>query len=78
MGINDPSVKQKLQLVTEFSLDKAAMIARQNEQVKTEMRVQLHEQVAAAKIVSRTGTYASRDKRSPRQKPTSTAKYTKL
>ena len=72
MGINDPSVKQKLQLVTELSLDKAVMIARQNEQVKMEMRVQLHEQVAEAKIVSRTGTYASREKRSPRQKPIST------
>ena len=48
------------------------MIARQNEQVKMEMRVQLHEQVAEAKIVSRTGTYASREKRSPRHKPIST------
>ena len=36
MGINDPLVKQKLQLMgADLSLDKAVTIARQNEQVKT-------------------------------------------
>ena len=42
MGINDPLVKQKLQLMAaDLSLDKAVSIARQNEQVKTQMREQL-------------------------------------
>ena len=42
MGINDPLVKQKLQLMAaDLSLDKAVTIARQNEQVKTQMREQL-------------------------------------
>ena len=42
MGIGDPLVKQKLQLMAaDLSLDKAATIARQNEQVKTQMREQL-------------------------------------
>ena len=42
MGINDPLVKQKLQLMAaDLSLDKAVSIARQNEQMKTQMREQL-------------------------------------
>ena len=42
MGIGDSSVKQKLQLMAaDSSLDKAVTIARQNEQVKMQMREQL-------------------------------------
>ena len=42
MGMNDPLVKQKLQLMAaDLSLDKAVTIARQNEQVKTQRREQL-------------------------------------
>ena len=42
MGIHDPLVKQKLQLMAaDLSLDKAVAIACQNEQVTTQMREQL-------------------------------------
>ena len=38
MGVKNQAVKQKLQLITDLSLDKAVTIARQHEQVKLQMR----------------------------------------
>ena len=38
MGVIDQAVKQKLQLITDLSLEKAVTIARQHEQVKLQMR----------------------------------------
>ena len=53
MGVRDQAVKQKLQLITDLSLDKAMTIARQHEQVKLQMREQQLEQdkhVAEARV----------------------------
>ena len=44
MGVRDQAVKQKLQLITDLNLDKAMPIARQNEQVKLQIREQQLEQ----------------------------------
>ncbi|KAI0226278.1 hypothetical protein LSAT2_023096 [Lamellibrachia satsuma] len=50
---------EKQQLITDLSMEKAVMIARQEEQVKSQMRAQLHENVAEARVVPRvTGRYA--------------------
>ena len=64
MVIKDPSVKQKLQLITDLSLEKAVTIARQDEQVKSQMREQLHENVAEARVVPRVAGRYAKDKRS--------------
>jgi len=56
MGVRDRAVKQKLQLITDPSLDKAMTIARQHEQVKLQMIEQQLEQeqhVAEARVSSR-------------------------
>ena len=53
MGVRDQAVKQKLQLVTDLSIDNAMAIARQQEQVKLQMREQQPEQeqhVAEARV----------------------------
>ena len=44
MGVRDQAVKQKLELITDLSLDKAMTFARQHEQVKLQMREQQLEQ----------------------------------
>ena len=44
MGVRDQAVKQKLQLITDLSLDKAMTIARQHEQVRLQTREQQLEQ----------------------------------
>ena len=59
MGVRDKAVKQKLQLITNLSLDKAMTIARQHEQVKLQMREQQLEQeqhVAEARVSPSPGT----------------------
>ena len=53
VAVKDQAVKQKLQLITDRSLDKAMTIARQHEQVKLQMREQQleHDQhVADARV----------------------------
>ena len=55
MGVRNQAVKQKLQLITDLSLDKAMTIARHHEQVKLQMREQQLEQdqhVAEARVSS--------------------------
>ena len=62
MGINDPLVKQKLQLMAaDLSLDKAVTITRQHEQVKTQMREQI--QHTAHVLEARAGGRYVKDRR---------------
>ena len=73
MGINDPLVKQKLQLMAaDLSLDKAVTIARQNEQVKTQMREQL--QHTAHVSEARAGGRYVKDRRRAEPQKRQTAK----
>ena len=73
MGIGDPLVKQKLQLMAaDLSLDKAVTIARQNEQVKTQMREQL--QHTAHVSEARAGGRYVRDRRRAEPQKSQTAK----
>ena len=73
MGIGDPLVKQKLQLMAaDWSLDKAVTIARQNEQVKTQMREQL--QHTAHVSEARAGGRYVRDRRRAEPQKSQTAK----
>ena len=73
MGIGDPLVKQKLQLMTaDLSLDKAVTIARQNEQVKTQMREQLHHTAHVSE--AREGGRYLRDRRRAEPQKSQTAK----
>ena len=73
MGIGDPLVKQKLQLMTaDLSLDKAVTIARQNEQVKTQMREQLHHTAHVSE--AREGDRYVRDRRRAEPQKSQTAK----
>ena len=51
-------------MITYLSLKKAVMIARQDEQVKSQMREQLHENVAEARVVPRVAGRYAKDKRS--------------
>ena len=85
MGIHDPSVKQKLQLISDLSLDKAVTIARQNEQVLSQMRAQQQSARVVSEASTRsTGRYAkhptTRRQRAPpppHQRPQTTGHSTK-
>ena len=72
MGIGDPLGKQKLQLMAaDLSLDKAVTIARQNEQVKTQMGEQL--QHTAHVSEARAGGRNVRDRRRAEPQKSQTA-----
>ena len=84
MGIHDPSVKQKLQLISDLSLDKAVTIARQNEQVLSQMRAQQQSARVVSEASTRsTGRYAKhpttrqRAPPPPHQRPQTTGHSTK-
>ena len=73
MGINDTLVKQKLQLMAaDLSLDKAVTIARQNEQVKTQMRELLQHTVHVSE--ARAGGRFVKDRRRAEPQKSQTAK----
>ena len=59
VGLRDMAVKQKLQLITDLSLDKAITIARQHEQVKEQLKLQSGSPSSSASIpeVSNQGYY---------------------
>ena len=63
-------MKQKLQLITDLSLDKAMTIARQHEQVKLQIREQQleqHQRVAEARVSPSPRTVCDVTNRSPNE-----------